>query len=186
MRRLPVTVPAIALLRIDDLPGADGTQRQRVDICRMAANAILLHRLLPGLLNLDHLRLQAQGEHVSVAHPVTGLEKVFVEYIILRNMAIVTGGHPPVASSFPGGILRDHHMAVNTGFRVIRKIGHRIGNIGDMRQQSTDDPQEDDHRNLPAGGRFQLIQYTGTVGGHGGGFHIGLKVICRILIYDKK
>jgi len=64
-----------------------------------------------------------------MTHPVLGFEKVFVEYIVVRHMAVVAIGNPSMRPMGPGGILGSHNMAVHTGLRLIRQIRVRLADI---------------------------------------------------------
>ena len=95
----------------------------------MTADAVLMHHLLSGFVNEDNLRFEPKGKHGSVAHSVFCLEKIFVENIVVWNMAIVAMCYPAVRTVRPCGILGRHYVAVGAGLRIVRKIGIRLRNV---------------------------------------------------------
>jgi hypothetical protein len=86
----------------------------------MTADTILMYHISSGLMNKNYLWFKPEGKHGCVAHSVFGLKKVFVENVVVRYMAIVAIGVFAVRTVPPGGILRRHNMAIDTGFRLIR------------------------------------------------------------------
>jgi len=51
------------------------------------------------------------------------------EKVVMRHMAIVTGGYFTVGTVRPGLIHRGHHMAIDACFRVIGQVGGGFGYI---------------------------------------------------------
>jgi len=56
----------------------------------MTADAVILDNPLPGFFDKDYLWLCPHSKNGSVAQAVFGFEIVFIEEIIMWNMAIVT------------------------------------------------------------------------------------------------
>jgi len=95
----------------------------------MTSFAIIRYR--PFTLFFDHngLGFCPEGKNVGVAQAIHGLEHIFLYYIVLWNMTIITSGHFPMSTMHPGRILGTHDMTIHTGFRSIRKIRKKIGNM---------------------------------------------------------
>src|SRR5690554_7413861 len=63
-----------------------------VNLLGVTAYAIFLNSIFSGLFDDDDLGLEAEGEHVGVTQAIGSLKVIVPENIILRHMAIVTGG----------------------------------------------------------------------------------------------
>jgi hypothetical protein len=62
----------------------------------MAPEAVVLNHFLSFLLDKDYLWFIAESENCSVSEAILCLEIVFIEHIVMRNMAIVAVGPLPV------------------------------------------------------------------------------------------
>jgi hypothetical protein len=107
----------------------------------MATNAILMNHISSGFMNKNNLRFQTKGKHRSMTHSIFRLEKILVEHVVVWHVALVTIGVLPVRTVVPGGILRRHNVAVDTGFRIIRQI--RIGFAHVKKEEKK--PDKDSH-----------------------------------------
>lgn len=119
----------------------------------MAADAILLDRSRPHLLNMNHLRLEAEREHERMARTVHCLEQKFVEDIILRHMAIVADGNASMTASFPRCVLRRHHVAIHARFRIVGKIRRGVADIERQHAESDQYSRENENGETPPRGR---------------------------------
>jgi hypothetical protein len=81
----------------------------------VASIAIFLHHNKPRFPDKYDLRFIPEGENRCMPETIFRLEKIFIEDVIVRNMAIVAIGHPPVGTMAPGGELRRHDVAVHAG-----------------------------------------------------------------------
>ena len=115
----------------------------------MATDAIIVNHFLASLMNEDDLGFKSQGKHGGMAHTVFGLEKVFVEYIVVGHMAIVAVGIVAVRSMRPGGILRGHNMAIDAGLRVIRQIGMCLTDVKQKKEEPGKNSYNDQYRKPP-------------------------------------
>ena len=62
-----------------------------------------------------------------MAHSILSLEVILIQHVVVRNMAVVAGGIVAMCAVAPGGVLRSHNMAVDTGGWVIAKIALCLG-----------------------------------------------------------
>ena len=95
----------------------------------MTPEAILLHHTFALLLDKNDLGFFAKGENGGMPEAILGLEIVFIDRIVMGNMAIVAVGPFPVRTVIPGGILWGHDVAVHTSSGVIRQVGVCPGNV---------------------------------------------------------
>jgi len=91
-----------------------------------------------------------------VPESVFRLEIVFVEHIVMGNVAVVAVRPLTMGAVRPGSVLRGHDMAIDTGFRFVGEIGGGIGDFQDKNAESEKDAQQNDHGNFPWSGRFPL------------------------------
>src|SRR5690606_35513435 len=91
-----------------------------LNLLGMATHTIVLDCILSGLFNGYYLWFQAKGKHIGVAHAIHGFKVIVIDYVVMRNMAIVTGRYLTVSAVTPGGVLWGHYMAVDAGFRAVR------------------------------------------------------------------
>ena len=88
----------------------------------MTTDTILMNNFLTSLVNENDLRFEAQGKHGGMTHSILGFKKIFIENIVVWNMAIVAIGIFAVRTMRPGGILRRHDVAIDASFRIVRQI----------------------------------------------------------------
>jgi hypothetical protein len=88
----------------------------------MTSQAVFLDDMFPFLLDENNLGFVAQGKDSGMPQTVLCLEIVFVEYIIMRHMAIIAIGNFPVCTVVPGGVLRSHYMAIHACLRPVRQV----------------------------------------------------------------
>ena len=108
----------------------------------------------------DDLGLQFEGEHESVPGAVVGLEGELA-HGILGDMAVVAGGEAPVAAVLPGGVLRGHDVAVDTGGGIVGQVAGGPGNMEGHRQQSEEGPRGQQDQEVPPLRRPQQAQEGG-------------------------
>ncbi len=70
----------------------------------MTADTVLLHDGNGRLVESDHLRFHPQGKYCCVPQPILGLERVFFQKIVMRDMAIIAYCGPCVAAALPRGV----------------------------------------------------------------------------------
>ena len=90
--------------------------------CSMTPEAILLHHMFALLLDKNDLGFFAKGENCGMPEAILGLEIVFIDCIVMGDMALITIGPFPMRAVIPGGILGCHDVAVHTGGRIIRQV----------------------------------------------------------------
>jgi hypothetical protein len=95
----------------------------------MTPETIVLYHLLPLILDKNDLGFSSKGENGGMPEAILGLEIVFIDHIVMGNMAIIAVGPFPVRTVIPGGILRCHDVAVHAGGRIIRQVGVGPGNV---------------------------------------------------------
>ena len=95
----------------------------------VAPEAIILDHLLSLLLDKDDLGFFSKGKNGGMPETILGLKIIFIDRIVMWNMAIVAVGPLPVRTVIPGGILWRHDVAIHTGGRIIRQIGIGPGNV---------------------------------------------------------
>jgi len=88
----------------------------------MTPEAIVLHHTFTLLLNEDDLRFFSKCENSGMPEAILGLEIVFIDCIVMGDMAIITIGPLPVRAMIPGGILGRHNVTIHTGGRIIRQV----------------------------------------------------------------
>jgi len=140
MGGFPVALTTIVLHPEGMGSGVIGEQFTVSQKLSMAPDAILMHNLLPGLFDEDHLRLFAQGEYCRMTKTILCLEEVFVYKVIMRHMAIVAGYTLPVGAVVPCCVLRCHDMAVDASLRFIANIRGSIGDMERVETQSEKNP----------------------------------------------
>ena len=118
----PVTIPT-GPLGPDMLIGCGITHYFVVgeQIC-MTPEAVVLYNLFSLLLDKDYLRFLAECEDGSMSEAILCLEIVFIDCIVMGDMAIITIGPFPMRAVIPGGILGCHDVAVHAGRRIIRQV----------------------------------------------------------------
>ena len=122
----------------------------------VAPEAIILDHLLSLLLDKNDLGFSSKGKNGGMPEAILGFKIVFIDRIVMRNMAIVAVGPLPVRTVIPGGILWCHDVAVHTGGRIIRQIGVCPGNIKYIDEKPGQDTGNDHYRNPPTWGRSEL------------------------------
>ena len=90
MRCFTMTFPALPLISCTLICGGIGQHLTVGNQRFMAPDAVILHYFLPGFFDKYHLRLCPQGKNSSMPQAVFGFEIVFIEKIIVGNMAAVT------------------------------------------------------------------------------------------------
>ena len=85
----------------------------------MTPEAIILYHTFPFLLDKNDLGFFAKGENGGMPEAILGLEIVFIDCIVMGDMAIITVGPFPMRAVIPGRILGRHDVAVHTGSRII-------------------------------------------------------------------
>lgn len=132
----------------------------------VAALAVFLNRLSGHWCCPYGLGFLAGGKNIGVAHTVAGLKKVFPEEVILRHVAIVTGGDAGVAAVFPGSELGNHHVAIDAGFGIVGEVGNRPGNPQGCQDKPHQNAQENENRQAPLGRRDQKTEKSGEMCEH--------------------
>lgn len=123
---------------------------------RMTPEAIVLDHMLSLLLDKDDLGFFSKGKNGGMSEAILGLKIIFINRIVMWNMAIVAIGPLSVRAVIPGGILWGHDVAVHTGSRVIRQIGVCPGNVKQIDEKPGHDTGNNYHRNPPTRGWSQL------------------------------
>ena len=100
-----------------DLVGAVRNVHVRSQIT-VAVKASFVCDLATGFAYLDMFWVPTSGELCPMIDPVFSFNEVFMNDIVMRRMAVVTGSYPRVRTGFPGGVLRFHDVAVNTSSRI--------------------------------------------------------------------
>ncbi len=94
---------------------------------------------------------------------------------IVRHMAIVASGYPAVAAVLPGGIVRNHDVAVDAGPWIIRQIGSRVGNMQSGKAQTTECASGHEDQRHPVFRGAKKVQDTADVSSKGHGLWIVVK-----------
>ena len=108
----------------------------------MAADAIVHDDLGAGILGGRHLRLAERKEGSRVLHTVETLECILARHVLMRDVAVVTGGDgaftPSMRRVVPSGIIGLHDMAVDTGRRVVSQVRGKTQHV----QEETSGPDK--------------------------------------------
>src|SRR5512133_3970773 len=119
VRNFTVTFPAWPVLPVH---GEIRVYRGHPVICQylfVTTDTVLFHNPLTGLKDHDDLRFGSHGKDRGVPHAVLCFKIIFVQLVIVRDVAIVAMCHVMMRAVAPGGILRRHDMTVNACFRFI-------------------------------------------------------------------
>ncbi len=125
----PVTINAITIFNVWMKSRPHGLQFIIGNEVSVAPLTILLNRVLACLLNKNDLRLVAKGKYGRMPRAILGFKIIVVQKIVVGHMAVVAIGPGMMRAVAPGGILRPHYVAVDTGLRPIGQIGWGIGNV---------------------------------------------------------
>lgn len=133
VRDFPVAVDACSGRVFGQEGGVDGVVFEVgfVDDAGVAADAIGLDDFFRDLGGSKDLGFLSEREDRRVADSVVSFERVFVEGVVVGDVAVVTGGDVGVAGVFPRGVVGPHDVAVDAGFRV---VGEVAGGAADMSQ----------------------------------------------------
>lgn len=101
----------------------------------VAANTIVVYHLLACRNSLHRLRLLSHREYIGVPQAVFGFEKVFVQDIIVRYMAIVARRHHLMRRVLPRCIVGTHHVTIDADLRIIRKVAVGFRHIYEVGSQ---------------------------------------------------
>jgi hypothetical protein len=88
----------------------------------VASHTIFVNYFPSSFMDENNLRFHPQCKHGGMSQTIFCLEKVFIKYIVMRNMAVVTVCFFPMGAVVPCSILGSHEMAINAGFRIVTQI----------------------------------------------------------------
>lgn len=141
MRHFPMATDTLPLTQLG------GTDKRKQLL--MALNAVSLNDMLGLSGGPNDLRLQPKRKHCRMAKAITHFKGILLQNRIVRYMAIVAGGYSSMAAPLPGGKLRHHNMAVNTGSGIIREIRGSSGDVDNKKTGSYSKTQHNKNGHLP-------------------------------------
>lgn len=119
--------------------------------------AVFLDDRYSRFLDSYYLWFCAQCEYRGMPQTILSLEEVVIEYIVVRNMTVVTRSHLTVCAVLPRCILRRHKMAVDARLGIVGQIGMRAGYIEQICSDTDKHRRQAPHIHLPvAWGRKKI------------------------------
>jgi len=98
------------------------------------------------------LRFYPDGKNSSVIQTILSLKGVTSDNVVLRHVAVIAGCPGLVGALLPGLIIGSHNVTIDTGRRIIEKIGGHPRDIKQIDREPCNGPKKNYKRkNQPAG-----------------------------------
>jgi hypothetical protein len=94
-----------------------------------------------------------------MSEPILSFEKILVDDVIVRDMAIVAVCNTLMRTMLPGCILGSHDMAIHACFGLITQIGIGFRNVKRESEKPYPDPKCQSDGNPPAWRRGYFSKY---------------------------